>query len=183
VIRGVIDLLLLRAVRSGSENALEQIIDKYTAYVCVIVRGALGGAVTHEDIEELASDVFFALWENADKMKKANLKAYLGAIARNKAKNRLRQVAENLPLDDETIADDGDTPEDTLIVADERQTVKSAILSMDAPDREIFLRHYYDSQTVSAIAEETGITESAVKHRLIRGREKLRQIIDREALR
>jgi RNA polymerase sigma-70 factor (ECF subfamily) len=109
--------------------------------------------------------------------------AYLGAIARNKAKNKLRQLSENLPLDDETIADGGVTPEDTLLVDDERQTVKTAILSMDAPDREIFLRHYYGSQTVAAIADETGITESAVKHRLIRGREKLRQIIDKEALR
>jgi RNA polymerase sigma-70 factor (ECF subfamily) len=48
---------------------------------------------------------------------------------------------------------------------------------MEEPDRMIFLRHYYESQTVAAIADETGTTEAAVKHRLVRGREKLRQII------
>jgi RNA polymerase sigma-70 factor (ECF subfamily) len=178
----VIDALLLLALRGGSENALEQIIGKYTAYVCVIIRNTAGAAVTREDIEELAADVFFALWENAGKMKKANLKAYLGAIARNKAKNKLRQFSELLPLEDEIVADDGVTPEDTLIIDEERQTVKSAVLSMDTLDREIFLRHYYGSQTVAAIADGTGTSEAAVKHRLIRGREKLRQIIDREAI-
>ncbi len=178
VIRGM-DVLLLRAVRGSSENALRQIIDKYTAYVCTIIRNTVGERMAHEDIEEVASDVFFALWESVDKLKKENLKAYLGAIARNKAINKLREIRENLPLGEEFIAAD-DTPEDTLILDAERSAVKSAILAMETPDRDIFLRHYYGTQTVAAIASETGMTESAIKHRLVRGREKLRRIIDKE---
>jgi DNA-directed RNA polymerase specialized sigma24 family protein len=53
---------------------------------------------------------------------------------------------------------------------------------MKQPDREIFLRRYYGSQGVAAIAEETGLSEAAVKHRLIRGREKLRKTIGAEVL-
>jgi RNA polymerase sigma-70 factor (ECF subfamily) len=172
------DSRLLRAVRAGSEPALGQIIDKYTAYVCTIIRNVIGERMAREDIEEIASDVFLALWENADKAK--NPKAYLAAIARNMAKNRLRGVRQNLPLDEEIAADNSPEMEESMILTDERNAVKSAILAMDAPDREIFMRHYYASQTVAAIARETGMSESAVKHRLVRGREKLKPILDRE---
>ena len=171
---------MLRAVRRGDEHALGRIIGKYTAYVCVIIRNAVGGALSHEDIEEVASDVFFALWENAEQCE--NLKSYIGAIARNKAKNRVRRISEMLPLDESILADGGVTLEDMIVAGDRQTAVKSAVLSMDSPDREIFLRHYYQSETTAAIAEGIGLTEAAVRHRLIRGREKLRRIFEKEAL-
>jgi RNA polymerase sigma-70 factor (ECF subfamily) len=165
---------MLRAVRRGNERALGKIISKYTAYVCVIIRNVVKETLTHEDIEELASDVFFALWENADRCE--NLKSYIGAIARNKAKNRLRQNSAELLLD-ESIISESATPEEMIIAGDQQTEVKSAILSMEFPDREIFLRHYYQEETVSTIALGIGLSEAAVKHRLIRGREKLRHTL------
>jgi RNA polymerase sigma-70 factor (ECF subfamily) len=169
-------------MRRGNETALGRIIDKYTAYVCTIIRHVIGERMTPEDIEESASDVFLALWENADKLQKENLKAYLGVIARNQAKNKLRGVCENLPLEEEIIASGSITIEDAVIESDEQQAVKTAIFALEAPDREIFLRHYYGAQTVAAIVAETGMTESAVKHRLVRGREKLKFIFDKEGI-
>jgi RNA polymerase sigma-70 factor (ECF subfamily) len=176
---GMMDMLLLRELRAGHEAALEQTIEKYTAYVCTIIRNAVGAALTHEDIEEVASDVFIALWDNADKVGK--LKAYIAAIARNKAKNKIREAAETLPLQESVFSDDGGTPEDRLVTNEKREMVKSAILEMEDTDCEIFLRHYYDLQTVSAISREIGINEAAVKQRLVRGRKKLRRIIGEEA--
>jgi RNA polymerase sigma-70 factor (ECF subfamily) len=173
----MLDALLLREVRRGSEDALARVIDKYTAYVCTIIRNVVGERMTREDIEEAASDVFLAVWERSDGIK--NLKAYLGAAARNTAKNRLRTVRETAPLDDE-IAAGGATMDDALISEEERNSVRAAVLAMDSPDREIFLRHYYGGQTVAAIVEETGLTEAAVKHRLVRGREKLRPALEKE---
>jgi len=180
VIYNVIDALLLRGIRSGHENALEQAIDKYTAYVCTIIRNTVGTALTHEDIEEVASDVFLALWDNADKTDK--LKAYIAAIARNKAKNKIRNVAEILPLEESVLADNGYTPEDMTISEEGRRMVKSAVLAMEDTDREIFLRHYYGTQTVTDISRETGMNEATVKQRLVRGRKKLKLIIDEEAM-
>jgi RNA polymerase sigma-70 factor (ECF subfamily) len=177
VMYGVMDMLLLRGLRGGNENALERVIEKYTAYVCVIIRNAGCAALTREDIEEIASDVFLALWDNAERAEK--LKAYLAATARNKARNKLREAAESLPLD-ENIPSGGAAPDDALITEDERQTVKSAVLAMEDTDCEMFLRHYYGSQTVSEIARETGVNEAAVKQRLSRGRKKLRLKIEKE---
>jgi len=180
----MIDVLLLRGIRSGYETALEQAIDKYTAYVCTIIQNTAGTALSREDIEEVASDVFLSLWDNAGRIGK--LKPYIAAMARNKAKNKTREAAAAaaaLPLEECMQGADGSgTPEDMAMSEDERQMVQTAVLAMDDKDREIFLRHYYGTQTVSEISRETGMKEAAVKQRLARGRKKLRLIIDKEAV-
>jgi RNA polymerase sigma-70 factor (ECF subfamily) len=177
----MIDSILLGSIRRGSEDALERLINKYYAYVCVVIINAAGNRLTREDIEEAVSDVFFALWESADRVQK--VKPWLGATARHKARNKLRELRDELPLDYEIAADDDRSAlEDAIISNSEKAAVKTAILAMDAPDREIFLRHYYGSQTTAVISEEIGISESAVKQRLVRGRKKLRLILEQEGL-
>ena len=174
----MIDTIALGAVRRGSEKALGQLMDKYAAYVFAVIRNTVGNDLTDADIEETGSDVFFAFWQNATKVDK--LKAWLGATARNKAKNKLRSIRVDLPLDDDIVTDSIGEIEDDIILYDERRAVREAILTMDMPDSEIFLRYYYDSQTVATIVTETGMTESAVRKRLERGKKKLRAILDEQ---
>lgn len=52
--------------------------------------------------------------------------------------------------------------------------VKDAVLSMDEPDKEIFLRRYYYCQSLEAISEEMEMNLSTLKSRLLRGKEKPR---------
>jgi RNA polymerase sigma-70 factor (ECF subfamily) len=137
-------------------------------------------ALTKEDIEEVASDVFLSLWDNADKVDK--LKPYMSATARNKAKNKLRSISDSLPLEEAILIDDSATPDEMLIAENERQFIKSAVLNMEDTDRDIFLRYYYDSQTVSEIACATNINQATVKQRLSRGRKKLKLTIQKEVL-
>ena len=174
----MIDSILLGSIRRENENALEQLINKYYAYVCVVIINATENRLTREDVEETASDVFLALWESADKVQK--VKPWLGATARYKARNKTREIRYEMPLDDEIISDCSGTLEDAIISDEEKAAVKSAILAMEPPDREIFLRHYYGSQTTAIIGVETGMSESAVKQRLVRGREKLRPVLEQE---
>ncbi|MEF9971380.1 MAG: sigma factor-like helix-turn-helix DNA-binding protein, partial [Oscillospiraceae bacterium] len=54
---------------------------------------------------------------------------------------------------------------------------KRAVLAMELPDREIFLRHYYYYQALAQISVEMEINVSTVKTRLRRGREKLKEIL------
>ena len=42
------------------------------------------------DAEEVAADVFAALWKHAENIKPSSLKSWLGTVARNTAKNKLR---------------------------------------------------------------------------------------------
>jgi RNA polymerase sigma-70 factor (ECF subfamily) len=174
----VIELFALRAIRRGDEDALAGLIGKYGAYVSAVVRGIVGGG--DEDIEEVVSDVFLALWHNAERPDPTKLKAYLGGIARNMAKNKLRKRTGDLPLEEDCVIFAVNGLEESVIARSEQQAVKSAVLSMSEPDREIFLRHYYGLQTVESIAVEMRMGESAVKQRLARGREKLRTTLIKE---
>ena len=91
----------LRQIKRGSQDALAWFIDHYAAYVSTIVSNILGPAAASADLEAIASDVFFAFWTHAKEIRPGKAKAYLGSIARNKAKEvHTRKPAEELPLEE-----------------------------------------------------------------------------------
>lgn len=165
---------MLKKLRRGSEEALAWFIRQYTPYVSTIVYHVIGQTMPAADVEEVTADVFVALWHHAGEIRKDAVKSWLGTVARNTARNKLRQAGQELPLEDDILLTDGATPETEAERQEQLRAVRQAVLAMEQPDREIFLRHYYYCQRVSVIAQEMSMTESAVKSRLARGREKLR---------
>lgn len=97
---------LLRKIRRGSQSALGEIIRAYSAYVVTVIENRGRGFLTPEDAEEVAADVFYALWQHADQVE--NLKSWLSGVARNKAIDRLRQQKIALPLEERTAVSPGD---------------------------------------------------------------------------
>ena len=91
----------LRLLQQGSADALKWFITKYTPYVSTVVYNIIGSTMSVSDAEEVTADVFYALWENADKVKSGAVRGYLGSIARNKAKNKFREAGFDLPLEEE----------------------------------------------------------------------------------
>ena len=167
----------IQEIKQGSEEALCRLIEQYTAYVSTIVMRVLGQTMSLSDVEEVTADVFLALWHNAASIQADGVKGWLGSVARNKAKNRLRQAKQELPLEENVLIIDGAAPEAALEKKERQQIVREAILSMDQPTRDIFLRHYYYCQGVMTISEEMQLNVSTVKSHLRRGREKLRVIL------
>lgn len=167
----------LKALRKGSETALCWFIDHYTPYITTIVHNILGSAMDMADVEEVTADVFFCFWENASKI--SSPKGYLGTIARNKAKNKLRQLGKTLSLEEDLLILECTTPEQVLTQKELSATVREAVFSMEYPDRDIFLRFYYYCQTLEEISKEMEIPLSTVKTRLRRGRCKLKDKLNR----
>ena len=167
----------LRELRLGSETALCWLIDRYTPYVSAVVYNVIGQSVQREDREEVTADVFAALWHNAEKIKPDAVKSWLGTVARNTAKNKLREVTSELPLEEDILLPETELPETVLDRQERQRLVQQAVLAMDQPVREIFLRHYYYYQTVDRIAGEMELNPSTVKSHLHRGREKLRAVL------
>lgn len=93
----------LKKLQAGDEQALCWFIDRYTAYVSTIVHSVIGAAMGKADVEEVTADVFLALWQNREKVQQRKCRAYLSALARNTALNRLRQRRQELPLEDDRI--------------------------------------------------------------------------------
>ncbi len=174
---------ILRKLRARDPAGLEGLMDAYLPYVSAVVWGVLRGAMSPEDGEEVASDVFLAAWEQADDLRPGVVKAWLGAVARNKAKNKLRQTGRALPLEEDALELPGpDDPAGELERAEERALVRRAVDSLPAQDRELFLRHYYYAQSVKEAAAAMGLNESTAKTRLRRGRMKLKKLLEKEEL-
>lgn len=162
---------------------LEQMMDRYIPYVSAIVWGILKERMTVQDAEEVVSDVFLAAWDNPLALKPWKVKAWLGAVARNKAKNALRHAGHDLPLEEDVLELPDDSSFDRLERQEQSEVLRQAVDTLGAKDREIFLRHYYYCQTVAHISREMKMPEATVKTRLRRGRQKLKEyLIGRDIL-
>ncbi len=172
------EALILRRLRRKEPRGLETAMAQYTGYVSRVVWNILGQAMTAADAEEVAADVFVALWEQAGDVQPGKLKSWLAAVARNTARKKLRELDRELPLEEDMLeALDGKTPQDAIIQEEERKAVRQAVEDLGEPDREIFLRYYYYIQGVREIAREMNMNESTIKSRLKRGREKLKEML------
>ncbi len=170
------EAIMLKELKRGSEKALEWFISKYTGYVSTIIYNIIGEHMDVSDIEDVTSDVFFAFWQHAKDVRPGHVRGYLAVIARNKAKNKCREMHFLLPLEEcVVIADTMTGPEHSVQRKELSAAVRKAVLDMPFPDREIFLRFYFCYQTAEQIANEMQINLSTVKTKLRRGREKLRQ--------
>ena len=170
----------LRQMKQGSQDALAWFIQRYGAYVSTIIHNIIGQRMSNADVEEVASDVFLALWNNAGKILPNAARSWLATVARNTARSRLRRASDTLPLDEEAVIVDDRTPEAALERREQAVRVRMALLSLNPVDREVFLRFYYYYQKTAGIAADMGLNESTVRTKLNRGRAKLRDFLLRE---
>ena len=97
---------LLSRLRHGDEQALAAAIAQYSAYVVTVIHNRSRGLLSPEDEDELASSVFFALWQSCRTVKAGHLRAWLGSVARNKTVDRLRKSRSEIPLDEDLAGTD-----------------------------------------------------------------------------
>ena len=168
------DKIILRRLKRGDAAALEAAVRQYSGYVTAVIGNQLGPCAAAEDIEELASDVFVALWRAPQPFRTEHLRGWLGKVARNQAISFLRRQHLQLVRDEDCILID-DRDAQKLLEAKERSALLNAALAALTPeDREIFLRRYYYNQTAGQIAEALHMNPSTVRSRLLRGRQALR---------
>ena len=169
---------LIKALQKSSTSAFEELIRRYIRYVSSIVFRIIGGS-TH-DCEEITYDVFLAAWNGRDRLPEGKLKGWLGSVARNKAFDLLRSRKDTLPLEDSMVELDVQSVEEAAEQRDNALLVEKALMQLDKPRRELFVRHYYYGQTVKEAAEEMQLNVSTAKTWLARGRETLKEILEKE---
>ncbi len=181
------DKKLLEHLRQRRKNALEQIMEEYGGYISLIVYNTMGRDSSKEDREEAVADVFISLWEKAEQIE-ANvyLKGYLAAMARNKARDRLRgRALKRSRIEEEDSAEFYEAeekcaemlPETAAVCLEEKGILYEAIHQLGEPDGTIFDRYYYFGDRISVIAAKLEMKEGTVKTRLARGRKKLKKIL------
>ena len=172
---------LVEKLKKHDEKALTQIIEQESRFVASIIYNTSKGSLSKEDIEEVTSDVFVTLWNNADKVQEGKLRGYLGSIAKTRALNKIKSLHNKTVLN----IDDYDH-EDDFSIADEAEKkdihreLREIITEIAMPDRAILIRYYYYSQTLPQIADEMQLNLETVKSKLRRTREKIKaKLIER----
>lgn len=115
-----------------------------------------------------------------DYEKYTSIKAYIGMIARNKAKDKIRAIKNwDLELYEDVILIDNQA--ERLMEQKEQQRIIQKLLQQLKPvDREIFLLYYYRYLKIEEIALQLNMNPQTIKTRLRRGRETLRNALREE---
>ena len=164
-------------LRRGNRSALEAAVRQLTPYVSTVIFRTLSGRACREDVEELTADVFLTLWNRAGEVDpRKGLRPWLSVVARNKAIDwqRTHHPCEPLPED---AADPSEGPEQRAVRRDWSARLWAAVDGLPEPDRSLFFRYYYEEEPLKEIAKTLGLSQSAAKQKLFRGRKRLKIIL------
>ena len=142
-----------------------------------------------EDSEECVNDTYLRTWEAIPPQKPKYFFGFLASICRNLSLNRLdwrdaaKRKAEVVTLTEEMRQCIPDSRQDRQLEAKEIGRLLNAFLAtLPQESRMIFLRRYWYVDTIQEIATRYGISESKVKMRLSRTRDKLRIYLEKEGI-
>ncbi len=167
------DKTLIQKLQRGNTGALDALIRRYTPYVSACAYRVLG-SLPREELEEAVADTFVALWRHSRDLDPSRpLRPWLGTVAANKAKNRLRAYSPAAPLSWEL-------PASTDLQRQAEEKERGEVLwqlvdALDEPERTLFLRYYYEGEKLKTIAADLDMNLSTAKTKLRRGRLLLRE--------
>ena len=165
---------LVRKLNQHSRGALDQAISRYTPYVSAVILRTMTGHVCREDVEELCADVFVALWTHTDTLDpEQGIRPWLAAVAKNKTTDWLRRQRPAAPIPEDA-PDPSPGPEELAQRREQSARLWAAVDALDEPDRTLFIRYYYEEDKLKTVAAELGLTQTAAKQRLFRGRQALK---------
>lgn len=167
-------------------DAISETSSKYGAYCYTIADNILHSI---EDSEECVNDTWLHAWNAMPPQKPNVLRMFLAKITRSLSVNRFKaRSAEkrgggeiNLVLDE--LADclaGGTNVEAEYEVKELEQCIRRFVRGLPERDGNVFVRRYFFTEPVAAIAKRYGLTESNVTVILSRTRKKLRLKLAKE---
>ncbi len=194
---------LVRAVASGSEEALATLYDRHVDGIHAV---ALRLTNDRQLAEEVVQETFLALWNRAELFDPAvaSLATWLRTIARNRTVDRLRAAGRRPPLvplpgigrrrrrwtPGSTASGPGAVvlggagpdpgPEAAAEAAESRAAVGAAIAGMPEEERTVIVLAYREGLTQSEIAERLAWPLGTVKTRTRRALARLRAVLEAE---
>lgn len=161
---------------SSNKLDIDRIIDDFSGYLYSIIQNS--GNFSKEDIEEIISDTYLILWKNQYKLDlEKRITPYLVGIVRNLIKQKYQVLYKN----NENIEDYEDRliANEKIDVQIENNEINKIIINllnqMKEEEKEIFYEFYFYARKIREIAIEYNISESKVKTKLYRIRNKIRK--------
>jgi RNA polymerase sigma-70 factor (ECF subfamily) len=171
------DEVLVARLAAGDKHAIQVLFVRHRTSVYRWLLRFVGNETVAED---LLSDVFFDVWQQAGRFEgRAALTTWLLSIARFKALSarRRRTEAQFDEIIEATVADCADDPEITLQKKSRDQLLRKALTNLSTDHRKIIDLVYYHEKTVEECALILGIPAATVKTRMFYARKKLAELV------
>ena len=168
------------------ERVIDLVRETYGKLCLRIAYNLLGNA---EDVEECENDTYLAAWNAIPPAKPQSLSAFLGRITRNLAlKCYARRTAQkrggetaDLVCELREVAT-ADTVEETFDSTHTAALIDRFLAEETEEYRRMFVRRYWYGDPLDKVAAAVGCSESTVKVRLHRQRERLRTYLQKEGV-
>jgi len=173
---GLNDGALVSAIRSGNQDAMAQLYDRYSSVVYAVALRVLADAAAAEDILQ---EIFMQLWRNpgAFDASRGNLAPWLAVISRNRAVDVLRKRRPQMEITENLISVEPDLASDTDR-GRAAEKVRAVLKSMPAPQRSALEMAYFEGFSHSEIAEKTKEPLGTIKTRIRTGLMLLRKAVE-----
>ncbi len=179
----IIDLYWAR-----SQQAIVESQNKYGAYCRAIALNILDRA---EDAEECVNDTWLRAWNAMPPQRPTMLQAFFGKLTRNLSLDRWRRERAakrggsqtELALEElEGCLSAREQVEDALNAEQTGAVISRFLRTLPDTDRKLFLRRYWYLDSIQILAAGFHMTQSQVKSRLHRTRQKLRAELEKEGV-
>jgi len=176
----------IEALRHGDRRAFARLLDDYSGPLYRLALKMLGNA---SDAEDALQNTFLKAFQHVDKFEgRSSLSTWLYRIASNEAlmllrKRRPETTFSDIPLDDEDdqnidpiqITDWCCLPEEELLSSEGRTALDRAVEHLPETLRIVFVLRDIEDLSILETSQVLGLSETAVKTRLLRARLRLRE--------
>ena len=174
------DEALIGRIAAGDRAAMQALYARHSVRVYRFLLRLVRDPTVAED---LVSDVFFDVWQQAGRFEaRSSGTTWILSIARYKALSTYRG-RRNVGLDPEwaeSIEDEADTPEVSLQKVSKAAALRRCLDHLSPEHREVIDLVYYHERSVEEVGQVLGIPENTVKTRMFYARKRLSEIL-REA--
>lgn len=175
--------------RALTDVDFAELFDRFHSMVYQLAYRVLGD---REEALDVCQEVFLAVYREMHRFQgKSSLKTWIYRIAVNRAANRCRwwnrlrrrgtvSLDEHLSIDSErqyseTLVAGGRSPEDTLLLCEEREQIECSLLKLPPQQRIAVIMRDIEGLSYEEIADFMNVSLGTVKSRIARGRDELKR--------
>lgn len=175
------DAEIIRQVLAGHHEKFAGLIERYQAPLIHFLRRTLG---SDEDVFDCAQEAFLAAYRNLSRYSEEHpFRAWLYTIARNKALDLVRKRRREVPVTlDENLADHQPRPEEVWLAKEQASMLAEVLNELPEHYGQALYLRFHQELSYEEIALVLEVPVSRVKTYLHRGKEKLRQHLERRAI-
>lgn len=181
------DLQIIELYWKRDERAISETDRKYGGYCRSIALNILSD---REDAEECVNDTYHQTWNSIPPERPKILRAWLGKISRNIAlniwnKNHAKKRYGGMELLLSELEDCIPAPGSVEGEIEETELsahISAWLRSLPAGDRALFVRRYWNGETVAALARERDMPPDRLTQKMYRLRNSLRKALEKEGV-